>query len=112
MSKQSDDIKGDLEQDARKILEIIEQLILAEKASGGYKFRPQIRLSNQELKDFIDRKESWLRMMAVSLIVAEQMLQETKPAYQAYHNRWVEYVRRRAECSARIALAEQLGKKR
>lgn len=105
-------MEGELNRDAKKVLENIEQLILAEKARGGYKYRQQIRLSNQELDDFIDRMESGLRMMAISLIVAEQMLQETKPAYQAYHNRWVEYVRRRSECSARISLTEQTEKKK
>lgn len=93
-------MEGELNRDAKKVLENIKLLILAEKARGGYKYRQRIRLSNRELKDFIDKEESKLRTRAISLIVAEQMLQETKPAYQAYHNRWEEYIRRRSECMA------------
>lgn len=95
---------GELQKNAEAILRKTDVLIQTVKARGGHKYRERIRLPNQEIEGFIDSAEAKLQAMAVSLTVAEAMLQETKPAYQAYRSRWDEYVRRRAEC------IEQLGR--
>ena len=88
--------------DAKKVLKKLDNMILAIKATGGYKERKKFRLSDREIDRLCTTSEPAIRRMAVSLVVAEEMLQEPAPSI---HSRWDEYQRRRAEDIA------ELGKK-
>jgi hypothetical protein len=89
-------------QNAKKILKNLDVMILAIKATGGYKFRQRFQLSDRKIDQLCATSEPAIRKMVVSLIVAEAMLQEPAPSI---HPRRDEYIQRRAECMA------QLGKK-
>lgn len=95
-------MKNKMQEDAKKVLGNIELMILAIKATGGYKTRKRFRLSEREIDKLCATGEPAIRKTAVSLVVAETMLQEPAPSI---HPRWDEYLRRRAECMA------ELGKK-
>jgi hypothetical protein len=87
-----------------RIVRGVDALILAVKASGGYKYRAMMQMQDgQELDTFITQAEVRLRFMAHSLAVAEAMLREPAPSI---HPRWEEYQRRQAE-----ALQEMMKKK-
>ena len=62
--------------------------ILACKASGGYKWRARIRLSDAEIDELMVKAERHIRLQALQLCVAEQMLREPAPSI---HARWEEY---------------------
>ena len=87
---------------AKKVLKKLDNMILAIKATGGYKERKKFRLSDREIDRLCTTSEPAIRRMAVSLVVAEEMLQEPAPSI---HSRWDEYQIRRAEDIA------ELGKK-
>ena len=89
-------------QDAKKVLKNLDVMILAIKATGGYKMRKMFRLSDREIDRLCTTSEPAIRKMVVSLVVAEAMLQEPAPSI---HPRWDEYLRRRAACM------KELGKK-
>jgi len=89
----------ELQTDVKKVMKHVEQMILAIKAKGGWKYREQIRLSDRELEKLLDRCEIGLKSMAVYLVVAEAMLQEPAPSI---HPRWEEYVRRREHVMAEL----------
>ena len=93
---------GEELKNAKKILKNLDVIILAIKATGGYKFRQRFQLSDRKIDQLCATSEPDIRKMAVSLIVAEAMLRELPPAI---HPRWEEYQRRRKECMA------ELGKK-
>ncbi len=79
----------------KKILESLEFLILAIKASGGYKYQEKLKLSEVERGKYIARSEINLKTMVVSLLTAEEMLQER--GYWDKEPRWQEYQERREE---------------
>ena len=89
-------------QDAKKVLKNLDVMILAIKATGGYKFRQRFQLPDREIDKLCVQSEPAIRKMVVSLIVAEAMLQERAPSI---HPRWEEYLQRRMDCMA------ELGKK-
>lgn len=75
-------------------LQDMELMILACKAKGGYRYRERLRLSDKELEGLLAACEMRLRMLAVSLHVAQAMLREPPPSY---HARWDEYQGRVAD---------------
>lgn len=77
-----------------KVLKDTDIMILACKAKGGYKFRQRFRCSDVELRKLLEIAENHIRVMAISLVVAEAMLREPAPSI---HPRWDEYVKRRTE---------------
>ncbi len=77
----------------KKILESLDYLILAIKASGGYKYQEKLKLSEVERDKYIARSEINLKTMVVSLLTAEEMLQER--GYWDKEPRWAEYQERR-----------------
>jgi len=95
-------VGGGRPRDAKKVLSNLDNMILAIKATGGYKERKKLRLSDREIDRLCTTSEQAIRKTAVYLVVAEEMLQEPAPSI---HSRWEEYQRRRAECMT------QLGKK-
>ena len=88
--------------DAKKVLKKLDNMILAIKATGGYKERKKFRLSDHEIDRLCTTSEPAIRKMAVSLVVAEGMLQESAPSI---HPRWEEYQQRQAD------MLGELGKK-
>ena len=85
----------------QKALENVDIMILAIKATGGYKVRKRFRLSDREIDRLCTTSEAAMRGMAVYLVVAEEMLQEPAPSI---HPRWEEYQRRRAEYMAELGM--------
>ena len=83
--------------DLQKVLSGLNNIILAIKAKGGYRFRQQFAVSDRELDLFLADCEGRLRMSVISLLVAEEMLQEPAPSI---HSRWDEYQSRRADVVA------------
>lgn len=78
----------------------IDLLILAVKASGGYRYRAMIHLQEgQEFNTVAAAAEERLRRMASCLEVAETMLREPPPSM--WHSRWEEYQERLAELRTR-----------
>ena len=77
----------------KKILESLDFLILAIKASGGYKYQEKLKLSEVERDKYIARSEINLKTMVISLLTAEEMLQER--GYWDKEPRWQEYQERR-----------------
>lgn len=92
----------ELQKDVKDILRHVDLMILAIKATGGYKERKKFRLSNHEIDLLSAGSEPAIREMAVRLAIAEAMLRAPAPSI---HPRWDEYLKRRAEYMA------QLGKK-
>ena len=88
---------GTLQKNIQDILNQVNLMILAIKATGGYKVRKRIQLSDHEIDELCGSSEPTIRLLAVSLVVAEMMLQEPPPLF---HPRWDEYQRRRAEVIA------------
>jgi len=86
---------------AKKVLKKLDNMILAIKATGGYKERKKFRLSDREIDRLCTTSEPAIRKMAVSLVVAEEMLQEPAPSI---HSRWDEYQRWRAEYIAELEM--------
>lgn len=80
--------------DAKKVLNNIDLMILAIKATGGWNERERFRLSKHEIDQLCATSEPKIRRMAVNLIIAEAMLQE--PA-RSYHPRWDEYQQRQMD---------------
>ena len=80
--------------DLQKVLNGLDSIILAIKAKGGYKFRQRFRVSDKEIDLYLADCEGRLRMMVISLLVAEEMLQEPAPSI---HPRWDEYEERRKD---------------
>ena len=87
--------------DAKKVLKKLDNMILAIKATGGYKERKKFRLSDHEIDRLCTTSEPAIRKTAVYLVVAEEMLQEPAPSI---HSRWEEYQRRRAEYIAELEM--------
>ena len=85
--------------DLQKVLNGLNNIILGIKAKGGYRFRQQFQVSDRELDVFLADCEGRLRMSVISLLVAEEMLQEPAPSV---HSRWDEYQRRRADVVAEL----------
>ncbi len=77
----------------KKTLESLDFLILAIKAQGGYKYRERLKLSETELEKYLAKSEVDLKVMVVSLLTAEEMLQER--GYWDKDPRWQEYQERR-----------------
>ncbi len=77
----------------KKILESIDYLILAIKSSGGYKYRERLKLSEVEINKYLAKSERDLKVMVISLLTAEEMLQEL--GYWDKGTRWQEYRERR-----------------
>ena len=77
----------------KKILESLDFLILAIKSSGGYKYRERLKLSEVEINKYLAKSEINLKTMVVSLLTAEEMLQER--GYWDKEPRWREYQERR-----------------
>ena len=78
----------------KKILESLDLLILAIKATGGYKYQEKFRLSEKEIADYVVQGRHDLRKVIISLYVAEEML-KSQPV--SSHSRWKEYLERRDE---------------
>ena len=79
----------------KKILESLDFLILAIKASGGYKYQEKLKLSEVERDKYIAKSEINLKTMVVSLLTGEEMLQEAGDWDKG--TRWQEYQERREE---------------
>ncbi len=62
---------------------------------GGYKYRERLKLSEVEINKYLAKSESNLKNMVVSLLTAEEMLQER--GYWDKEPRWQEYQERREE---------------
>lgn len=75
----------------KKVLKDTDDMILACKAKGGWKFRERFRCTDIELEKLLKKCEKKLPKMAVSLVVAEAMLREPPPSF---HSRWDDYQRR------------------
>ena len=88
-----------MKRDIRKIHKNMEELILVVRASGGWKQRQHIRLSDRELEMALEDCDLRLHTMAVHLLVAEAMLHEPPPSL---HPRWEEYHQRRIEAAAEL----------
>ena len=86
-------------QTVMQVLKKLDQMLLAIKATGGYKVRKNIPLSEHRINKLCEESEPKIRLMAISLVVAETMLHEPAPSI---HPRWDEYQRRRAECMAEL----------
>lgn len=84
---------NDNEAIARAVKEM-QIMVLACKATGGYKWRERIPLPDREVDQLMGISEARLMQMARRLAVAETMLREPAPSI---HARWEEYQRR---CSA------------
>lgn len=78
----------------------MQTLITVCKATGGYKYRERIRLSNKEIDRLMASCEQRLLDMAHRLVVAEMMLREPPPSI---HPRWEEYLSKRADVMANLA---------
>ena len=72
----------------KKAMKTADLLILVIKAKGGWKYRPQILLTDAELSKWNGRAESDVKDIFTRAIIAEEMLQEEPPSI---HNRWGEY---------------------
>jgi len=79
----------------KKTLESLDFLILAIKSTGGYKYREKLHLSEVEINKYIARSEQDLKKLVISLLTAEEMLQER--GYWDKVPRWKEYLERRDE---------------
>lgn len=79
----------------KKTLESLDFFILAIKTQGGYKYREKLKLSEKELEMYIAGSESNLKNMIISLLIAEEILQER--GYWDKEPRWQEYQERREE---------------
>jgi len=90
-------VGGELQKDVKDILKHVDLMILAIKATGGYKERKKFRLSNHEIDLLCAGSEPAIREMAVRLTVAEAMLRTPAPSI---HSRWEEYQGRRKEAMA------------
>ena len=90
---------GELQRQIQKALNKLDQMIVAIKATGGYKERKKLRLSAREIDQLCTSSESAIRKTVVSLVVAEAMLREPAPSI---HPRCDEYQRRRAEIMAEL----------
>ena len=92
---------GERLRDAKKVLSNLDNMILAIKATGGYKERKKFRFSDREIDRLCANSEPAIRKTAIYLVVAEAMLQEPGPSI---HSRWEEYQRRRAEYIAELEM--------
>ena len=79
----------------KKVLGSLDFLILTIRATGGYKYRERLKLSETELNKHLVRSEQDLKTMTISLLTAEEMLQER--GYWDKVPRWQEYQERREE---------------
>jgi len=93
-------VGGDLQKNVEKVLNRLDRIILGIKAKGGYKYREYFKLSDHELDLFLANCEKQIRIMAISLVIAEAMLREPPPSI---HPRWEEYLKRRAAIVAEMA---------
>ncbi len=82
-------------------------MILIVKATGGYKVRSLIRLSDLELQQLMPLAEKDLRRLAVRVAVAERMLGEPPPSI---HARWDEYQQRQQGALQALNLAPEKGR--
>ena len=96
-------MREELQKDVKKALNRLDDMILAIKATGGYKMRKKFRLSDHEIDKLCVQSEPAIRRMAINLMVAEAMLQEPAPSV---HPRWWEYQQRQAD------MLGELGKKK
>jgi hypothetical protein len=85
---------SDLNEKAKETLKGLDQTILAIMAKAAYKYRQYFKVSDHELDLFVAERQNRLKLITVSLLVAEQMLQEPPPSI---HPRWDEYNRRRTD---------------
>jgi len=88
---------GDYKKAAEKARREMQTLILVCRATGGYKWRERIRLSDREIDRLMAGCEQHLLDMAHRLAVAERMLKEPPPSI---HPRWDEYLRRVKEAAS------------
>jgi len=79
---------GDYKTAVKKARREMQTLILVCRATGGYKWRERIRLSDREIDKLMAGCEQHLMGMAHRLAIAETMLREPPPSY---HSRWEEY---------------------
>ena len=96
-------MEGGLQMQLQKALENVDIMILAIKATGGWKERKKFRLSEHEIDQLCAASEPKIRRMALNLIVAEALLQEPAPSI---HPRWEEYQQRQVD------MLGELGKKK
>jgi len=80
----------------------IDAIVLALKASGGYKYRERIQLSGPELDVFVATAEARIRELYRHLQVAEKMMREPPPSSN-HMPRWEEYLRRCKEAAGNQA---------
>lgn len=88
---------GDYKTTIKKARREMQTLIVVCKATGGYKWRERIRLSDREIDRLMASCEQRLLDMAHRLAIAERMLKEPPPSI---HSRWGEYQRRQKEAAS------------
>ncbi len=94
---------SDLAGNIDKALDGLESLLFSVRATGGYKYRAVFKGTDKEVDEYIAKAVPKLRAMIISLVLAEEMLQEPCPnkvrlkqtGKPCGHVRWAEYVERR-----------------
>jgi len=82
----------------------LDMALVAIRATGGYKYRKLVPLSEEKIEKWVDHAIKALREMSVNLLVAEAMLEEKPPSILAYifhkenrRPRWDIYRQRRGQ---------------
>ena len=67
-----------------EVLHNLSAAIVAIRSTGGYKFRQQIKLSDEKIEKWVDHAIRALQEMTVNLLIAEMFLQKKQPSILAY----------------------------
>jgi hypothetical protein len=95
----------DITESVERGLTGLDALLLAVRASGGYKYRKSFKGTQQEVDEAVGQAVPKLRSIVIALILAETMLAESVPVKFSLKDiwkprdlkRWDEYVMRRVE---------------
>lgn len=77
-------MKADLQKRIDDTLNNLDMALVAIRATGGYRFRKQIPLSEEKIDKWVDHAIKALQEMSVNLLVAEALLEEPPPSILAY----------------------------
>jgi hypothetical protein len=96
---------SDLTDKIERSLKGLDGLLLAIKATGGHKFREQLKGTDKEIDEYINGTVPKVQGLLISLIIAEDMLHETcteKPSWKnlwrgCERKRWDEYIQRKKD---------------
>lgn len=83
----------DLKETVERSLKGLARILHAVQASGGHKYREQLKCTDKELEVLIGESVPKLQLIVVSLVLAEAMLKERK--LMVGGDRWGEYEERR-----------------